>query len=501
MKKFLFSRRFLIGIAVLVIIIVVSLLAGVGKPAPKALVTAVVENGSVRQLISVSGVSEATQNAELSFPTTGIVKKVNVKVGDRVQTGDILLQLDATALTADRQDALAFLTSAEADRTQLNTGPQSENRALTDENLILKETALVATRANEERKIESASRALLSSSVTAYSDDAGEEAAAPLISGSYICNKEGTYTLNVYASNAASGYSYRLSGLESGTYEVSTEQTIALGTCGLEIIFSPNTTYNKTTWYIDIPNTKSTAYSGTKSAYDAAVTQAASAIALAEQELTVAKATKLNNNAPARNELLIKADAAVTQAEARLARVGSQIEDRIIRATFPGIITEITIKEGELATNVPVITLLSSGEFQVTARIPEIDVEKLVMGQSVEMIFDAKSDEKTFGTVTFISLKETLIDGVAYYEAFITPTKTSPWMRSGLNADVDIIFSEVNDVLRVPNRFLISDGNNFSVLKKTGELIATTTVSVTLEGNDGFVALTGLSAGDTVVAP
>jgi hypothetical protein len=48
---------------------------------------------------------------------------------------------------------------------------------------------------------------------------------------------------------------------------------------------------------------------------------------------------------------------------------------------------------------------------------------------------------------------------------------------------------------------LVRDNDNYAVLKQTGETSATTTIDVTLEGDDGFVAITGLNDGDVLVAP
>ena len=501
MKKFLHNRTFFIGTALLVIVIVILMLLGVGQPAPAPVVSASVDKGSVRQLVSVSGISEAKQSAELTFPVTGVVKRVMVEVGATVAVGDILATLDTRSLQADRQDALAFLSSAQADRAQLIAGPQSESRLVTDETVALKEAALTTTKENEQRKIENARQALLSSNIAAYSNDSDEEAVAPTISGAYTCDEEGTYELTVYSSGGASGYSYRLTGLETGTYSASTEQALALGTCGLRIIFDKDSNYSSSVWYVEIPNTKSAAYTVNKNTYDQAVTQARSAIALAEQELTLAKANRGNTNAPARSEAVTRADAAVSQARARLARIDASIEEHILRATFSGTVTEVNVKEGETITSEPIISLLGSGEFQIIARVPEIDVGKLAIGQNVEMRFDAKSDEVLTGVISFISLKETLIDGVAYYEAYIKPSSNPNWIRSGLNADIDIIFSELTDTIRIPTRFLISESDGYFVLRQTGETISTTTINVTLEGNDGFVAITGLTEGDTLIAP
>jgi hypothetical protein len=144
---------------------------------------------------------------------------------------------------------------------------------------------------------------------------------------------------------------------------------------------------------------------------------------------------------------------------------------------------------------------LAESDFEITARIPEIDIGKLLVGQNVEMVFDARSDITLTGTVDFISLNATLVDGVAYYDAIIQLPDVPVWMRSGLNADIDITVSESADTLRVANRFITETNGTYSVITKNGEILATTTIQVTLRGNDGFTAITGVNAGDILVAP
>jgi RND family efflux transporter MFP subunit len=236
-------------------------------------------------------------------------------------------------------------------------------------------------------------------------------------------------------------------------------------------------------------------------AYTLAVTQAESAIALAEQAVTLAKADATNQNAPAREEAIARANAAVTQAQARLTRIDSTIADRTLTAPFAGTITEVDILPGETVGTEPVVTLLADSAFDVTARIPEIDISKISIGQPVEMYFDARASELVTGTVLFISPQATEIDGVSYYEATITFTVTPLWMRSGLNADIDIITAEQAKGVRVPKRFVTKTETGHVVLHKQGEQIATTTIEVIFEGNDGYLAITGITEGDILVAP
>ena len=251
MSKLFPKKVFIISIATF---FAISLLFKIVSPDSTKRVVAVVEKGSVRQLVSVSGVIKAEDTAKLGFPVGGTVREVLVRKGDTVATGTILAILDSSTLSADYSDALASLKSAEADLAELVAGTRSETKDVSNETMILKQTLLKNTEASERLKVNNARKLLLGSGLTAYSNEADEDASAPTISGSYSCNNEGLYKLRMFGSGADSGYSFELSGLESGTFTASFNQPISFGSCGLRAQFSPTSMYGGSTWQIDIPN-------------------------------------------------------------------------------------------------------------------------------------------------------------------------------------------------------------------------------------------------------
>jgi multidrug efflux pump subunit AcrA (membrane-fusion protein) len=497
-----FSNRWLyITITVSVIVFVIGLLFHIGNKREPILVTTTVEMGQVRQLVSVSGIAKANQSANLAFPTTGIVDQVLVRTGDTIEAEMVLATLDSRTLYTDRAEAEAMLDAALADRAVLLAGPTSETRSVTNETIVTQELALKTTEVTEAEKIKNAYRTLLSSNLEAYSKDPNRDAVAPIISGTYTCDVEGFYQLELFASQAQSGYSYRLSGLESGTYDATTRQPSPLATCGLEIQFDKDSNYTRNTWIISVPNTRSANYLSNLNAYELAVTQANNAIKTAEQNLIVARVSAEDKNAPARSENIAKANAVIAQARARLNRIDTTIAKQKLVAPFSGTITNVSVLPGEIVTTNPIITLLADTDFEVIARIPEIDIGKLLVGQRADLLFDARPQEILSGEVRFISPKATEIDGVAYYEAFITLDQLPQWMRSGLNADIEIILTEEISILRVPRRFITKTATGHTAHLLQFGSISIVPIEIILEGNDGFVAISGVNEGDILVAP
>src|SRR5215208_1676044 len=63
--------------------------------------------------VSASATLVPLKKAELSFANVGRVKAVNVKVGDQVTAGQVLVELDTTLLEAKVKEAEANLTAAQ----------------------------------------------------------------------------------------------------------------------------------------------------------------------------------------------------------------------------------------------------------------------------------------------------------------------------------------------------------------------------------------------------
>ncbi len=500
MQKILqFLRAHFIFVSVAVIIAIVVIFISTRDSTP-TWITDTVSTGTVRNIISVSGVVDAVSTAELAFPTGGILESIGVKEGDVVTKGQVLATLSHNDLNADYQDALASVLIAEADRDELINGMSKEERDVSKTTTEIAREDLARITDEQNDRVLNAYRTLLSADLEAQPKNLDSDDDAPIVTGTYTCTK-GTYTLDVYSSNARSGYSYRLSGIEQGTYTAYTDTAGPLGACGLNIQFIDDVGYGNSVWTIEIPNTKSASYVTNLNAYNLAVTQGTNAISEAEQKLTLAEQNNTLDTATPRAEALSREEARVLQSKARLNVVGSQIKDHILTAPFDGTITNIEPVPGESVGTAPVVTMVSDDAFALTALVPEIDITKIRVGQKADVVFDARESETLPATVIFISPLAKEVDGVSYFEAKLVLDNEIDWLRSGLNADVDIIVETHENVTRIPKRYLKETDGVYTVLVPDGDASIPATVNVTFMGNDGFVEITGLDIGKTIIAP
>jgi HlyD family secretion protein len=78
-------------------------------PEPTATVTSV----NVAESVLASGALQAEPSATLTWNTSGIVEKVNVKAGDKVKAGDVLSQLKSTSVSSSIISAQSDLVTAQ----------------------------------------------------------------------------------------------------------------------------------------------------------------------------------------------------------------------------------------------------------------------------------------------------------------------------------------------------------------------------------------------------
>lgn len=107
------------------------------RPGPIKVRTTTVQRGPIRSLISTNGKLEPMQNFEAHSPAATTVKRLLVKEGDHVRTGQLMLQLDDADLRSQAAKALAQIKAAQAEQAELKTGGTHEE-ALTLEAQLIK---------------------------------------------------------------------------------------------------------------------------------------------------------------------------------------------------------------------------------------------------------------------------------------------------------------------------------------------------------------------------
>lgn len=456
----------IIGIIVIALIVLMGSNKGDGENT-----TYVVEARNITEQVEVAGKVQSNDFAELGFEVNGKISNVLVDIGDEVKRGQTLVRLDTSSLQADLADAQASVSIKQAELS--NTG-----------------TSLEAVIQQQDVLVNSAYKNMLSSGLVAEPNSSNYSQTAPVITGRYS-GPEGYYKITVKRKGSSDQYTLLLFGVESANdIQVETTSPTPIGENGLFIDFPDDLAdYSGTTWYVTIPNVKSSVYTTNYNTYQQALRERDRAIDAAEAELRGDAVDSI-------------AQAELIQAQARVARIQSEIAQHTIRAPFDGVVGGINAEIGEIVSvGGTIVSVVSDGDFEIELEVPEIDVSKIEVGNIVDIKLDAfGSLEMWQGEITAISQAETYVDGVPVYQTNVRFTESDDRIRSGLSATVMIMTESRDNVIAVPSEYIDrdEDGRFVNVVLNEDET-ERRNVMVGLRGSDGFIeVIEGLSEGEKI---
>ena len=464
--------------------------------------TATVERGSLTSTLSSSGNTRSGQTATIAWQTSGKVGDFALKVGDLVQTDQVLATLDPQSLSTDMTNAKQTLIDAKKALDDLVNSKLSQAQALQalqDAQKALdqlKQTAAQAS-AQAQQTLATAQAAL---------DDAQKARDSmnyPKTYDKLVVEKAQTQYLL-----AKEAYKQALKDYQKVAYKKLTDPQRAQA---LTRLVDAGTAMNKAfanyNYYL-IPYTPQ------------AIAEADAALAVAQADVDKAQADydSLKNGASTAAVALAEARLGDAQraydsvkdgptadqvAAAQAAVDAAQIAlDRAqLTAPFTGTITEVGIKTGDLVSSGKTafrIDELSS--IYVDLQISEVDLASLKVGQTATLAFDAIADKEYTGEVTAIGMVGSVSQGVVNYPVTVRITDSDENIRPGMTASVTIVVNQVDNALLVPNKAIKNSGGQRSVkvLFEGQQISVPVTVGLT---GDTMSEVTGsqLKEGDTVV--
>lgn len=424
-----------------------------------------VAKGPVSSGIQTTGKIIAEQKLDLNvYKRLNRIDVVNVSNGNHVEKGSVLMAFDKSASLVDVQSSRVAIADAQLtlQNEQANAGdPNTKVRTL--ENQIASYKKAIS---DAQSDLDTAYLDFLNDHIeilpTGSNYPTLVQITYPTLGGRYVGTKEGTYQIDVYASGASSGYSYRLSGLETGTESIVLGQTMPLGTKGLTISF-PSTYHNVGSWIVSLPSKTSGTEVETKQEYDQTVADLNEKIKTAEVNLKNAQqdlADAIATDSTAYRDLSVdKASLAVREAQQKLSQNYDVLKDKNIVAPFSGTIQDMAnvvvgaTPTGGTSDSISLGTLISDS-FLTTFTLSATDVAKVKVGQKVKVTATSFPQKPVFeGSITSISSLPSTT-GVAQYEVLARldydATKATIALREGVLADVEVVEQEKSDVLRIP---------------------------------------------------
>ncbi len=455
--------------------------------------TVTATTGNVVESLDEPGAALAENSVGLSFQTPGQIAAVNVQEGDTVVQGTVLASLDTSALSAGVDQANAALAAAQANLDQLESGTRPEQ-------LQIDETAVTTASTSLDVEIGTA---------YAAADDAIQNQTDNLFSQPntnnpiFLVSYSNSQTvINIENQRVAIGVA--LATWYNATIATSSSQNslAATGVATLQEIGSyldtlalavnsatPNSNLSAAmlaAFKVDVVTARAEVNGSL-----AALTGAQAGLASAEDALALAQAGATPQQIEAQQ-------AAVTQAQAAVASAQVALQNAELIAPFSGTVENLTAKIGQVVTpGAPVASLINNTGLKMQTYVSEADVAKIKVGDDASVTLDAFGTGVSFpATITTISTLQTQVNGSPAYEVDLHFTSSTVGINDGMTGNVHIIIGEHDNVVEVPTRLVINDGNNYFVLVQNGAQSMRQQVQVGLTGDDGMTEITsGVSAG------
>lgn len=528
-------RRRTLQVAVPVLLVVSSVVACTASlpPAPR---TAKVERTSVTSGVSAAGSLTALNEANLGFAAGGQLTAVNVKVGDRVEVGQVLATIDDYAAQQALRQAQAQLAAQQAVLSGVDANPSVGNAQATLDQAreILSDTEAQGDAVqdaddvaidNAENQVSVAKKAL-GNAKDAYEDcvrQAESAASSQSVLGAVTGGGSGSASTGTTAGNTG--------GRGSSGSSSSVTATCASAKAAVDQARA--------------------AVAQAEAARDAAeqkkeVDRAASDVAVANAQQGVVSAQNALNSASASRPSSIDQQAAlVTNAQAAVAAAQRTLDNTTLRAPAAGTVTVVNGAVGEFlsaagnttsalapGTNGTIpgasgastsgaggaaaaggaspsrpggtqfIVLDDLAQFQVVMPFSESDAAAIAANQKVQVNFDAVPDLTVTGSVIAVGPAGTALSGVISYYVTATLPQADPRLKAGMTARGEVVTKEIPNVLAVPTTAVrkSTGGSTVTVLAPDGSQ-RQVTIQTGAAGDGKTEVVSGLQEGDAVVLP
>jgi HlyD family secretion protein len=202
----------------------------------------------------------------------------------------------------------------------------------------------------------------------------------------------------------------------------------------------------------------------------------------------------------------------IQSAQLSLAQAQYTYDQYFIRAPFDGIVGNVSLHIGDSVGQSTTIATLVTKNYISKISLNEVDAAKVSVGQAVKVSFNALPDLSLDGVVSDVDSVGTVSQGVVSYTVVISFNTDDTRVKAGMSINADIITSEKDSVLAVPNGAIKTVGNHSFVqipavgvpVSVNGRVssvskITSVPVEIGLSDDTNTEIVSGLNQGDQVV--
>ncbi len=472
---------------------------GSGGNAPPQTVR--VERAAVSSGVDSGGSVSALGATNLGFPTAGQLTSVRVKVGDRVEAGDVLASIDDFAARQALKQAQAGLAGQEAQYAQTKDGTQVGGA----QNSVDAAASVVsATRRQVEATLRADDAAIAAAQSALPRAQAGyAQAAQQLANDRAACAAGGAYsTAPAAPCNALIVDQYAVQSAQQGLVQAQQSLQQAQQKRGVDAAAGDLQVASARQGQVSAQNGLDSASAARPNSLDAA----AAAVDNARTQVEIARRNLANTTLRAPAAGVVSAlNGAVGEYLAPSSGTSALAPGS--DATIPGAAQAAGAAAGAAAAaaspsrpgGTQFLVLQNVAQFQVVAPFQEVDAAKIAPAQRTVVSLDAVPERTFAGTVLSVAPSGTAIGGSIEYYVTMALTDTDPRIRDGQSARATVVTAQ-SDRLSVPNSALRREGNaTVATVQEPDGRQVPTPVTTGIAGADRTEILGGLTEGQQVV--
>ncbi|MFN8466915.1 MAG: efflux RND transporter periplasmic adaptor subunit [Caldilineaceae bacterium] len=447
--------------------------------------------------VSASGSLTLVDERSVALGVDGVVEKIAVAVGDQVQAGDLLLQLDTTALERAVSQAQLQVDSAKIALADLQTPATDAEIAKAEATLREAQENLAEVKAGPSAEEIAAARSTLAAAQASYSELQAGPSDAELTQLSAdmkkaqiaLASAQGAYDKIAWQGSA--GMSSEASALQDATIDYESakaayeEATAAANSSDLQSAVS--TIQDAQVKLNDLLNSPTDAE-----------------IAAAEATLASAEASLADLQAGATANDIRSAELTLKEALISLESAQRDLEAAAVTAPVAGYVTALDAEVGvRSSSGTAVAAIADPTQLQLEISVAEADIPNVSMGQAASVEIDALPGKTFAGVINSISpVNDSSSTSVSYPVTIELTSDDLTGVKPGMNAVATLTSSsELSaDSWLVPTNALQTSGANTVVTVVRDQQNITVTVTPgSVQGEYTIVTSPDLQANDQVV--
>lgn len=484
-KNFVLSHKWIMGIAVLLIIVAVIFIVKNSNKGEANYSTEKVKISDITSVVTGTGQVEATSTITLGPKASGIVTYVGVKTGDHVKKGQLLASVDSrdakialeNAKISLRKltevDSLDLLKSENSLKVSYDSGWNKVSSYITDTTKLLDEIKDIFGNDGylgykNISGVSNIGREKISSAESSYYD-ARESLDELTKLYKTLSRSDSNEKIKDLVDNA------RRSSVLIATLSKKTEEALNYTVKSLDDEDSTNfisARENVTSWL----STSNSYTNSLLSAYNSIV----------ENDESYKDAVSPGDQ--------LDVLSAQLNVESKL----NSYNDCFVYAPFDGIIATFTAKVGE-NVNSGVGTIITKQKV-VTVSLNEVDIASVSIGKKAVITFDAIGDLSISGTVSEIDSVGTVSSGVVNYNVKIVLDNDDERVKAGMSANVEVVLDSKKGVLTLSSGAIKTRGGSsyVEVMGDSGQIVRKN-VETGISDDTRTEIISGLSDGDEVI--